>query len=467
MTAPPSAEAVGLRGPMLPRSVHAGYGVGAIATHVFTTVPSLLLLIYLTDALAVAPALAGFVVVAPKAVDVLAGPFIGIRSDRTVSRWGPRRPWMLAGTFALPVCFALLFAGFPLQGAPAAFAVLAVFVAAALSASVFQVPYAAMPGEITDNYHERSVLQSWRTVFVGVALLLGGALAPLLVHSTGPGGTIEGYRLMGVVMAAITMAAMAACVYGTRKAPLRRRVHEAQGLVSQFRTALGNPHFRRLLPTAFLQVVAAGTMIAGVPYVTGHVMGEPGYTAVLVVCVTVPLIATMPLWMAVSRRLDKRPTLALAAGFFIAGAVGLFFIPVMGGLPWAIAMSVVVGTGNAGCTMLPYSMLTDCIAATRAVSGRHQAGVLAGIWSSMEALGAALGAQLLSAALAVSGYRQSAAGEAVAQTDRALQGMLIGSTLVPAAVMLASVVLLRLYRLNAREMARLAATVPEPAPEPG
>ncbi|WP_017538419.1 MFS transporter [Nocardiopsis halophila] len=457
MSVPPAAAAERLGGPALPRSVHAGYGVGAVATHVFSTVPSLLLLIYLTDALAVAPALAGFVVVAPKAVDIVASPYIGMRSDRTVSRWGPRRPWMLAGTAALPVCFALLFAGLPLQGAPAALYVLVVFTAAALAASVFQVPYAAMPGEITDGYHERSALQGWRTVFVGVALLLGGALAPVLVDSTGPGRAIEGYRLMGVVMAAVVLAAMAACVYGTRSAPLRRRVGRTRGLADQFRSALGNPHFRRLLPTAFLQVVSSGTMIAGVPYVTGHVMGEPGYTALLVVCVTVPLIATMPLWTAVSRRLDKRPTLALAGAFFIAGAIGLYFIPVMGGLPWAIAMSVVVGTGNAGCTMLPYSMLTDCIAATRAVSGRHQAGVLAGIWSSMEALGAALGAQLLSAALAVSGYRQSAAGEAVEQTDRALQGMLIGSTLVPAAVMLGSVLLLRLYRLDAAEMARLTA----------
>jgi len=435
--------------------VHAGYGVGAIATHVFSTVPSLLLLIYLTDALAVSPALAGFVVVAPKVVDVFAGPYIGVRSDRTVSRWGPRHPWMAAGAVALPVSFALLFFGFPVPGTPAALYVLVVFVLAAVSASVFQVPYSAMPGEITDDYHERSVLQSWRTVFVGVALLLGGALAPVLVESAGPGNALAGYRLMGIVMALIVLAAMVGCILGTRRAPLRRRVQDAQPLFAQFRTALGNPYFRRLLPVAFLQVVASGTMIAGVPYVTRHVMGDPGYTALLVVCVTLPLIGTMPVWMAVSRRLDKGPTLALACGFFITGAIGLFFIPVMGGLPWAIAMSIVVGTGNAGCTMLPYSMLTDCIAATRAVSGHHQAGVLSGIWSSMEALGGALGAWLLGAALAVSGYRESAAHEAVRQTEQALQGMLVGSTLVPAAVMLGSALFLLRYRLNAAAMARL------------
>ncbi|MEE2047018.1 MFS transporter, partial [Nocardiopsis tropica] len=83
----------------LPRSVHAWYGSGAVATGIFNTVPGLLLLIYLTDTLAVGPALAGLVVLLPKLVDLLVSPYIGIRSDRTRSSWGPRRPWMLAGVW--------------------------------------------------------------------------------------------------------------------------------------------------------------------------------------------------------------------------------------------------------------------------------------------------------------------------------------------------------------------------------
>ena len=72
--------------------MHAWYGSGAVATGVFNTVPGLLLLIYLTDTLAVSPALAGPVVLLPTTVDLLVSPYIGIWSDGTRSSWGSRSP---------------------------------------------------------------------------------------------------------------------------------------------------------------------------------------------------------------------------------------------------------------------------------------------------------------------------------------------------------------------------------------
>ena len=91
--------------------MHLGYALGSIGTAAFGTVPGLLLLYYLTDELGVAAGIAGLVVFAPKAWDVVLNPWIGSRSDRTESRWGPRRPWMLAGGLALPPLFVLIFVG--------------------------------------------------------------------------------------------------------------------------------------------------------------------------------------------------------------------------------------------------------------------------------------------------------------------------------------------------------------------
>ena len=61
--------------------------------------------------LGVGAGVAGIVVFAPKAWDVVLNPWVGARSDRTTNRWGPRRPWMLAGGLALPPLFVLVFAG--------------------------------------------------------------------------------------------------------------------------------------------------------------------------------------------------------------------------------------------------------------------------------------------------------------------------------------------------------------------
>src|SRR3954468_10680542 len=95
----------------LPRGVRIGYGSGSVATGAFGTVPGLMLLPYLTDTLGITALLAGFIVFAPKAWDVLLNPVAGRVSDRTADPRGPRRPWLLRGGLALAVCFALLFAG--------------------------------------------------------------------------------------------------------------------------------------------------------------------------------------------------------------------------------------------------------------------------------------------------------------------------------------------------------------------
>src|SRR6187401_1423922 len=95
----------------LDRRLRVGYGLGSVATGTFGTVPGLMLLPYLTDTLGIAAALAGVIVFAPKAWDVVLNPVAGRISDRSVDPRGPRRPFLVRGGLTLAVCFALLFAG--------------------------------------------------------------------------------------------------------------------------------------------------------------------------------------------------------------------------------------------------------------------------------------------------------------------------------------------------------------------
>src|SRR5689334_12323108 len=94
----------------LPRRTVAGYAFGSLATGAFGTVPGLVLLYFLTDTLGVGAGVAAVVVLLPKLADVPWNPVVGGWSDRTSSRWGPRRPWMLAGGVLLPPLFVLMFA---------------------------------------------------------------------------------------------------------------------------------------------------------------------------------------------------------------------------------------------------------------------------------------------------------------------------------------------------------------------
>src|SRR5262245_44261292 len=104
----------------LPGVVRVGYSLGSFVTGSFGTVPGLLLLPYLTDTLGVSAGLAGLLVLAPKAWDVVVNPVAGRLSDRTRTRWGARRPYLLFAGLSLAVLFAAIFAGVFRGGAGAA-----------------------------------------------------------------------------------------------------------------------------------------------------------------------------------------------------------------------------------------------------------------------------------------------------------------------------------------------------------
>ncbi|SDH74715.1 MFS transporter, partial [Pseudonocardia oroxyli] len=136
----------------LPSRVRRGYALGSLATGTFGTVPGLLLLPYLTDTLGVAAGLAGLIVFVPKAWDVVLNPIAGRVSDRR----GVRRPFLAWAGVGVAVTFALIFAGPGSPPAVAAVWVLVAFVACATAYAFFQVPYNAMPAEITADPGERT-----------------------------------------------------------------------------------------------------------------------------------------------------------------------------------------------------------------------------------------------------------------------------------------------------------------------
>jgi len=430
------------------RRVKVGYGLGSFCTGTFSTVPGLLLLYYLTNVLGVAAAIAGPAVFVPKAWDLVINPAVGRWSDRTRSRRGPRRPWLLAGAVTLPPCFALVFAGPPLDGAAAGVFVGVAFLLASTAFALFEVPYKTMPAEMTTDYHEQSRLLTWRMVFLGVAILISGAMAPVIASAV---GGVAGYRVMGIAMAVLLAVAMFATFAETAGAPVVARAGSPAspaGLSPRVWLAVirSNAAFRWLLVFSCAQMLAVGLMLAGAPYFATYTLGDPGAVTPLFVFLVGPIIVTMPAWIRVSRRMDKRGAMIAATVVFLVGCVGLAATPALGSA-WAYACVLVIGVAYAGLQLLQYSMLADTIVAETG-SGAGRAGVLTGIWTAAETVVFALGALVLAGLLAAAGFVSSDLKHPVAQPPAALHMIEWGAPLFAAAFIAASIAGISRYRLT-------------------
>lgn len=439
------------------------YAIGSLGTGGYATLPGLVLTYFLTDNLGVAALAAGLIVTAAKIWDVLIDPLIGAASDRQLARTGSRRGFMVTGALALPLFFALTFAVPPSWGpVTGAISVLLAFLATATAFSLFQVPYVALPAELTGSYDERTRLLGWRVVVLTAAILLFGAGGPALRNAGSD--PVLGYLLMGIasglaigigmLIAARTADIAARRTAHTPGAPIVSSTWRDQ-YMSGFRALGRSQPFRALLGTFVLQALATGTMLAGAQYVATWVLrSEDAVTLVFVALVGPALLAT-PAWTALARRTGKERAFAIASGLFTAAAATLV-IAVWTPGAWIYASVAVAGIAYAGLQSLPMAMLPDVISHDERTSGPGQAGTFTGIWTAGETVGFALGATAVSLTLATTGYISTVAGATVEQPAAAITGIVLSFSILPAALMAASLLTLRRYRLRREDIDAVA-----------
>lgn len=428
----------------LSRGVRIGYGSGSVATGAFGTVPGLMLLPYLTDSLGIAALLAGFIVFLPKAWDVILNPIAGRISDRTVDPRGPRRPWLLRAGIALAGTFALLFAAPEMHVGLEATWVLVVFLACATAYAFFQVPYVAMPAELTSSYDERTRLMTWRVALLAFTIMLAGASAPAIRDAV---GGRDGYRVMGLVMAAIILVGVLSAYAGTRNAPINAPQPGAGSLRDQLRIVATARDFRWLLTCFVIQALATGCMLAGADYLGSDVLGTDGATTILFVCFVGPALVLTPAWAALGTRIGKKRGYVIASLVLAAGAL---LVSTAQSAPVTVvyAAMCLVGVGYAGAQVFPMAMLPDAAAVDARRTGANRAGVYTGVWTAAETLGLALGPAVYALVLAIGGYRSST-GDDVVQSDAAQTAITLGISVLPALLILLSLVWLRRYSLDA------------------
>jgi glycoside/pentoside/hexuronide:cation symporter, GPH family len=424
-----------------------GYGIGSLGTGILSSVPSLLLLYFMTEALGITPALAGLGIFIPKIWDMVFDPIMGTISDRTKTRWGHRRPYLLIGGILAALSFGLLFHVPRFEASRSNFVyVILVFWASTTFYSVFSVPYIAMPAELSDESNERTIIVSYRMGFALAGILLGSALGPILVTSFGGGR--RGYSAMGVVLGLFSAFAMLLTFLTSRHLSLRPRLETNLQLWDQTARALRNRPFFALWATYIVQMAAISCIFASLPYFVVYVLGNSeNAVGKLLLAMFLAAIAFMPFWVWVSGRIGKRYALIASIAMYALAALAL---ALDGRKPsvWVITgQFVLMGIAFAGLQLMPFSMLTDAINLDFSNTGMRREGMFTGLWIAGEKAGLALGPLIAGSLFSAFGFRLADA-DATVHPSGVLLGIRMGSSIVPAALLAMSMIMALKYPVH-------------------
>lgn len=449
-------------GPSLSRKTTVRYALGSLGTGGFSTLPGLVLIYYLTDTLGIAALAAGAIVTLAKIWDVVIDPVIGGLSDRALRTRGSRRAPMILGVIGLPFAFLATFsvpAGLP--PAAAMVWVLIAFILAATFFSLFQVPYIALPAELTPSYSARTHLLTWRVVVLTAAILIFGGGGPEIRGLFS--NPHLGYFAMALASALILLLGTTATMtivptremsglLGHGRSPVSptSRPPLLDHYRSSWKALRDSQPFRALLATFVIQGLTTGLMLAAAQFVARWILEDEGAVTLLFICLIGPALLVAPAWKSVAGRWGKERAFVAASVLFLVAnlcSIPLAWAPGY----WIVAPIVLAGAAYAGMQTLPLAMLPDAIAVD-ARTHTDRAGVFGGVWTAGETAGMALGSTVLTIVLALTGYIESTAGVTVVQPDSAVLGIALSFSVVPAVLMMISLVFLGRYRLRKEDI---------------
>ena len=424
---------------MLNQSVVIGWGLGSLGLAVILNTFNVLLIAYLTLVVGIEPAIAGGIVMFVKVYDVLTDLPMGWLTDRTRTRWGARRPYMFAAGLLTPVALVMLFS--PPQGSAVTW-VVAALVLYATGYTLFNVPYLSMPAELSPDTHLRTRMVAWRSRFIAAGTFFGIAFAPYFIGAMGRGQSA--YASLGLIMAVTVAFAFLACslMTGVAKPVV---APTAIPITAQLKTILANPHFRTLLWIKVTHLLALAVGAGSLFFFFRFALERDPQTLGIYGAVVASVWAlTMPLWTRIARFRGKRYGYFVATLAYTVLTLSWLFAGPDEPLSVLLIRGAAFGVISGGMLLMGNAMLQDVMDHDYRETGDRKNGMFAGSYSLVEKLTSGIGAQILGIVLSVSGFDRNAP----VQSDAAVQGIYIAVTLIPAALMLVSLFVIRAYRLD-------------------
>ena len=369
-------------------------------------------------------------------LDIGADPFIGMWIDKTRTRIGRFKPWIIGGGLMLMVTTWICFMPPPGASLPLlALCLVGIYVAFSVVV-LAQTSWAAV---LSSNYNERSRVYGWWQFgnVVGILLVL---LLPVIVAARG-GTEAQGVAAMGLFIVALIPVTIAVAV---KFVPEPRAVGECHATIKDYFAFFKLASIRRLMLTDLLYGLAPGITGALALFYFTSVKGMDGGQAnILIFAYFAAGLVGSPLWSWAALRLGKHRALALAGMVYATAYIGVWAAPA-GSFPLAVASMLLVGLPFPAGQILIRAMMADIGDEERLESGEDRSAMLFALMTLTNKLGTALSTVVL-LPLAWVGFQQAAGAPNTALALNTLSGLFV---ILPILLLVVSSLVIRRFPID-------------------
>ncbi|MAN63292.1 MAG: MFS transporter [Parvibaculum sp.] len=416
-----------------------GYGVGDLAVNLFFQSAILYLLIFYTDIVGISPAVAASIFLVARVVDAVTDPLMGVIADKTRTRWGKFRPYLIYGSVPLSLmAIATFSAPFSDDSSKILFAY-ATYIVFGIAYTVVSIPYSGLTAVITDDAQERTMLSAYRMAFaLGGGLVVGVGTLPLVEAL---GGGAQGYQLTLSLYGVLAVLLLLVTFLSTRER-VAATAPQTPRLVDCLSVLAHNPPLWLITTAFFMGMLAFIIRSTAIIYYFQYNLGQKELFPIFMLSILLGQLAGIVVTPMVAKKLGKKNTYIWGALGGMATGVVLFMTPYEA-ITAIFVVSILGSFFFAFPTVMGWSMLPDTIEYAEWKKGIRADGAIYAVSSFFQKMAMAVGGALAAMILSVTGYVANQP-----QNADALHGILLMISLVPVAIMVIGIAAIWFYQLD-------------------
>lgn len=427
------------------------YGLGDLSSNILFATINFYFMYFLIKIAGVSPFLTGIIFIIARVWDAVTDYLMGIITDRTKSRFGKRRVYLLFGAIPFGLIFVLMWLT-PISGDVAILKFLYYLLVYCLFNTIWTVvyiPYNALSANMTKDYNERTSLNGIRIICANLGLLLGAAVFAVLADGTESvlygilQNESKAYMYASMIFGALAAIIMLICVFSIKERHDEVE-HNPYGFFKTLKQFLSLKEFRNTAAYYLLSLVGFDVIITVFVFFVNDTLGFGG-GAESMLFIAIPLVVailTATFWVKLSEKHEKHKVYGVAAIYISIALLLCLVIPAKSFL-WLTVVVVLVGIGMAAIQILPYASVPDVIEVDELVHGIRREGAYYGMMQFLYKTASGLATLMVSFTLGLFGYVENPElngfGPDFVQPSSALTAIRVVIGLIPGIIFITSI----------------------------